>query len=151
MDKVLAQHRVMPDDLAAYADDVGPALLGNLYDASAAQIEALDRIVQRWKKETAVGDWSRLHVVVLGPGRPREGNPAYDYFVRLLGQDTVGTRVLAAENIRDPEAGLDLLATTIADRALALTFFADATKAQRGLITDGARRQLDHLFGTKHD
>jgi hypothetical protein len=129
--------------LRRYADDIAPALLGNGYDATSLQLAALHETVERWRGMLTADDWARLQVVVLGPSRPREVNPALEYFKRRVGP----SRVLAAENIRDPAAGLDLLASTVFDRDLGDSFFGDRARFEHGLLTDGARRQLDRLLG----
>jgi hypothetical protein len=146
LDRVLAQRRVSVEGLRAYADDVGPALLGNAYDAAGLQLDALHATVTRWRAAMTDDERARLHVVVLGPGRPREGHPALEYFTRLLGPAASG-HVVAAENLRDAAGGLDLLATSLVDRGVAEFFFADAERMQRGLLTDATQRHLDRLLG----
>jgi hypothetical protein len=146
IDTVSAAGGVTAAALDAYADEVGPALLGNAYDAADAQLSALHAVVQRWRAALPPEDWARLHVVVLGPNRPREAQPPYFYFQRLLGKESA-TRLITADNVSDSSAALDLLAATVNDRRLAASFFADAGRMDRGLLTDATMRHLDRLLG----
>lgn len=146
MDRVLGAGFVSSAELRAYADDLGPSLLGNLYDASQAELESLDALVTRWRGEMSAAEWARLYVVVLGPARPRERLPPYDYFQRLLGPEAAATRVIRAENVTDVAGALDLLATTVNDRRLAADFFRDPAKIDHGLMRDSTERHLDEMF-----
>ena len=145
MDKVLTAGRVGRAELHAYADDVGPALLGNAYDASEAELKALDALIRSWRGELSAEEWARLYVVVLGPARPRERHPALDYFARLLGKDAAA-RLIEADNVADVAGGLDLLATTVNDRRMAADFFGDPARFDHGLLRDATARHLDKMF-----
>ena len=147
MDRIQTQRGVKAAELSAYADDVGPILLGDLYDASAAELASLDALVKRWRGEIDESEWRRLTVVVLGLGRPRERHPPYDYFARLLGRDAEGTRLFHADNVTDVAGALDLLATTVTDRRLAQAFFNDPARMDHGLMRESTKRHLDKMFG----
>ena len=147
MDRIAADGFASRAALHAYADDVGPALLGNLYDASDAELKSLDRLVTRWRGEMSAEEWARLYVVVLGPARPRERLPPYDYFARVLGPTSAGTRLLRAENVVDVPGALDLLATTVNDRQLGADFFADPARFDRGLMRESTERHIEQMFG----
>ena len=90
-------------------------------------------------------EWQRLQVVVLGPGRPREGHPPYLYFQRRLGA-AAATRLVAVENVSESAAGLDGLAAAITDRKAAAAFFGDAARLENGLLRDATLRQLEQLL-----
>lgn len=147
MDQTLADGYVSRTALRAYADDVGPSLLGNLYDASDVELQSLDALVTRWRKHMNAAEWARLTVVVLGPARPRERLPPYEYFARLLGPQAVDQRLIRAENISDVAGALDLLATMVNDRQLAADFFRDPSRINAGLMRDSTGRHLDQMFG----
>jgi hypothetical protein len=149
MDRTLADGYVSHDSLRAYADDVGPSLLGNLYDASDAELKSLDAQVTSWRKDMSPAEWTRLYVVVLGPSRPRERLPPYEYFARLLGPQAAEQRLLRAENVTDVAGALDLLATTVNDRQLAADFFRDPARINQGLMRDSTARHLDQMFPSK--
>ena len=146
MDRVLASGAVSPEALRAYADDVGPSLLGNLYDASDAELQSLDALVRRWRAEIGAAEWARLYVVVLGPARPRERLPPDEYFRRVLGP-AAATHLIRAENVTDVPGALDLLATTVNDRKLAADFFRDPAKIDHGLMRESTQRHLEQMFG----
>jgi hypothetical protein len=142
----LADGYVSHEALHAYADDVGPSLLGNLYDASDVELQSLDALVTRWRKDMSPAEWARLYVVVLGPSRPRERLPPYEYFARRLGPQAVDERLIRAENVTDVAGALDLLATMVNDRQLAADFFRDPTRINQGLMRDSTARHLDEMF-----
>jgi hypothetical protein len=146
MDGVLARGRVTEAELRAYADDIGPALLGNIYDAAEAELTALHAAVQRVRAELGEAEWARLYVVVLGPGRPRERHAPYEYFARLLGPEAAKGRLLYADNVADVAGALDFLAATMTDRRVAEYFFADVTVFDRGLLRDATARHLERLL-----
>lgn len=147
MDRVDADGFVSSAALHAYADDVGPSLLGNLYDASDAELKSLAALVTRWRREMSAAEWARLYVVVLGVARPRERLPPYDYFARLLGPRAVGTRLIHADNVTDVAGALDLLATTVNDRKMAADFFRDPHRIDQGLMRESTERHLKQMFG----
>lgn len=147
MDRVAAAGFVSREDLRAYADDVGPSLLGNLYDASDVELKSLAALVTRWRSEMSAAEWTRLYVVVLGPARPRERLPPYDYFARLLGPAAAGTHLIHADNVTDVSGALDLLATTVNDRQLAADFFRDPHRIDEGLMRESTERHLEQMFG----
>jgi hypothetical protein len=147
MDRTLAEGYVSSDTLRAYADEVGPSLLGNLYDASDAELKSLDALVTRWRAEMGPAEWARLYVVVLGPSRPRERLPPYEYFARVLGKEAAEEHLIRADNIGDVAGGLDLLATTVTDRGLAADFFRDPGRVEAGLMKDSTDRHLEQIFG----
>ena len=146
IDRVAAARRISRAELNAYADDVGPTLSGDLYDAAQAELSSLDETVKRWRAEIGPADWSKLYVVVLGLGRPRERHPPYDYFARLLGADAADSRLIRADNVTDVAGGLDLLATTVTDRRMGEAFFSDAARMEHGLMRDATKRHLDKMF-----
>ncbi|MBV8538183.1 MAG: hypothetical protein JO128_21480, partial [Alphaproteobacteria bacterium] len=147
MDRTLADGYLSRESLRAYADEVGPSLLGNLYDASDAELKSLDALVTRWREEIGPAEWARLYVVVLGPSRPRERLPPYEYFARVLGKEAAEERLVRADNVADVAGGLDLLATTLTDRTLAADFFRDPGRIETGLMRESTGRHLEQMFG----
>jgi hypothetical protein len=145
MDRIAADGGVAGDALHGYANDVGPALQGNLYDAAEAELKSLDALVQRWRGELRPEEWSQLYVVVMGPARPRERHPPYDYFARLLGAGAE-THLLRGDNVTEIDTALDLLATTVTDRRLGQDFFGDPHELDRGLMRPATTRHLDKMF-----
>jgi len=146
IDSVLTSGQVRGDERRAWADEVAPALLGNAYDAAELQLTALHAEVERWRAGLAAGDWERLRVVVLGPNRPRESHPPFAYFARRLGAESIGRRLVNADNVESVSGGLDLLATTLTDIRAGDDFFADSNRFQRGLLSDATAILLDRLL-----
>lgn len=58
--ETLKAGRVEAQARAAWADAIGPALLGNAYDAAEAQLVALHGLVEGWKAALPQEDWARL-------------------------------------------------------------------------------------------
>lgn len=146
IDTMTARGEITARGLEVYADELGPALLGNAYDAAEVQLAALHEIVQRWRVSLAAEEWNRLHVVVLGPNRPREAQPPYLYFQRLLGP-AAATRLVSADNVTDVSVAVDLLVAAVNDRRLAQAFFNDSARLDRGLLSDATTRHLERLLG----
>src|SRR5262249_57166456 len=63
-----------------YARRMAPLVMANAADAARANLDALHRLVGRWRDETPAGDWDRLTVIVMGRQLPRKGNLAVQYF-----------------------------------------------------------------------
>lgn len=146
IDTALTDGRLATAARAAWADDIGPALLGNAYDAAEAQLLALHAQTERWRASLPETDWARLRVVVLGPNRPREAHPPLAYFQRRLGE-AAPSRLIVADNVVNPDDGLAILAATRGDERLAADFFRDSTRLRRGLLSEATARHLDRLLG----
>jgi hypothetical protein len=147
MRSVLAAGTVDETGLRGYSRAMAPLVLAGADDASALQIDGLHAVVTRWRAELPAEEWSRLHVLVLGPKAPREGNLAMQYFERVLGRREVGRRLIYSENIFSRDAALTQLGGLVIDRAVARDFFAEEMRMDRDLLSDGARKRLDRLFG----
>ncbi|MBM3538926.1 MAG: hypothetical protein FJX55_13965 [Alphaproteobacteria bacterium] len=147
IDAALKAERATVEARAEWADAVGPALLGNAYDAAEAQLGALHTLVERWRTGLPPDDWAKLRVVVLGPNRPREAHPPLAYFQRRLGEAARGSHLFSADNVTTSEGGLEILAAAISDRRLAYDFFRNSERLSRGLLMDATIRHLDRLLG----
>ena len=147
MRDTLARGAIDGAALRAYSRRMAPLVLANADDASALQIDGLHAAVRRWQAELPAAEWARLHVLVLGPKAPREGNLAMQYFERVLGRAETGRRLIYTEGIFAQDAALTLLGGLVIDRTVARDFFDDDQRMDRDLLTDGARRRLDQLFG----
>jgi hypothetical protein len=147
MRATLASGVVDAAGLRAYSRAIAPLVLASADDAAALQIDGLHALVTRWKAELPAADWARLHVLVLGPKAPREGNLAMQYFERVMGRRESGRRLIYSENIFARDAALTQLGGLVIDRAVARDFFAEEMRMDRDLLVDGARRRLDQVFG----
>lgn len=147
MRAVLASGVVDAAALRGYSRAMAPLLLAAADDAAALQIDGLHAVVTRWRAGLSAEEWGRMHVLVLGPKAPREGNLAMQYFERVLGRRETGRRLIYSENIFARDAALTQLGGLVIDRAVARDFFAEEMRMDRDLLTDGARRRLDQVFG----
>jgi hypothetical protein len=147
MRTVLAAGVVDAGGLRTFSRKMAPLVLAEADDASALQIDGLHAIVTRWRAELPAEEWARLHVLVLGPKAPRESNLAMQYFERVLGRRESGHRLIYSENIFARDAALTQLGGLVMDRAVARDFFAEEMRMDRDLLSDGARKRLDQVFG----
>jgi hypothetical protein len=147
MRAVLAAGLVEATSLRAYSRAMAPLVLAAADDAAAVQIDGLHALVTRWRTELTPAEWARLHVLVLGPKAPREGNLAMQYFERVLGRRENGRRLIYSENIFARDAALTQLGGLVIDRAVARDFFAEEMRMDRDLLIDSARKRLDQVFG----
>ena len=90
--------------------------------------------------------WSRLHVVIIGPHMPREGLVVMQYFLRLLHEPREGRRVVYAESLWEEPKAMDLLATHLLDGSVGEAFFGDFMRMHRDLLGDAAADYLTHLL-----
>lgn len=147
MRATLAADAVDAAALRTYSRAMAPLVLAAADDAAALQIDGLHALVSGWRADLSAQEWARLHVLVLGPKAPREGNLATQYFERLLGRRELGHRLIYSENIFARDAALTQLGGLVIDRAVATDFFAEEMRMDRDLLSDGARKRLDHVFG----
>ena len=135
-----------PGARAAFAHRMSPLVMANAADAARADLDALHRLVCRWRDQMPAGDWNRLTVIVMGRPLPRKNNLAVQYFSRLLSEPGEGQRIVYAESLFDEPKALDLLATRLVDTQVGRDFFDDPTRMHRDLLGDAAREYLDHLM-----
>lgn len=147
MRAVLAAGRVDADMLRGFSRRMAPLVLAGADDAAALQIDGLHAVVTRWRAALSAAEWARLHVLVLGPKAPREANLAMQYFERVLGRREAGRRLIYSEGLFARDAALTQLGGLVMDRAVARDFFAEEMRMDRDLLSDGARKRLDQVFG----
>lgn len=132
-----------------FAREMATPLMANVSDAARLQIDAVHAQMLTWNQELPEGDWSRLRAVVVGSQLPRAGSLGVQYFARLFGVPGEGDRVIYAEGLSEEDKALRLAGTHVLDRELAEDFFADPTRMNRDLLSDGANAYLDQLFGAR--
>jgi hypothetical protein len=147
IDSSIKSRTCEPGARIAFTRRMAPLVKANTADAARADLDALHRLVCRWKDQMPAGDWNRLTVIVMGRPLPRKNNLAVQYFSRLLGEPGEGQRVVYAESLFDEPKALDLLATHLVDTQVGLDFFDDPTRLHRDLLGDAAKEYLDHLLG----
>ena len=90
-------------------------------------------------------------MVLIGSHMAREGEVAWQYFSRLLGQALEGDRIIYAEGRWEVKDALDLLATHGLDRRLGAAFFGDPGRMHRDVLADAAKDWLDGHLVEKDD
>jgi hypothetical protein len=117
----------------------------NVAEATRAQLDATHVQVSAWRRDLGPQQWSRLHVVIIGPHMPREDLVVMQYFLRLLREPVEGGRVLYAESLWDEPKALDLLGTHLLDGSVGEAFFGDSMRMHRDLLGNSAREYLRRL------
>jgi hypothetical protein len=142
LDQGLESGRITHAEAAAFAQDLAPLLMANVQDATALQLEALDRAIAAWRRAMPAAEWNRLRVLLMAAHMPRDGEVTWQYFSRLLGQRAEGDRIIYAEGLFTLKDALDLLATHGVDRNLGAAFFQEPERMHRDLLADAARDWL---------
>ena len=143
LDGALAAGRVNLQKLASFAQQIAPLLLANAADATALEMQKLYTTAAAWRKQLSPADWDALHVVMIGPHMPREGEISIQFFQRLFHEPAEGKRIIYAEALWKEQDALNLLATHIVDEAAGQAFFGDPMRMHRDLLSDAATAYLD--------
>jgi hypothetical protein len=134
----------------AFTREMAPRVLAGADLAAASQLAQLHTIVSGWRQTVlSREEWEQVYVVVLGFKMPREGYTQYQYFERILGAQQGGRRLIYAEGLARCADAMSLLGTMVIDRRVATSFFGDVMRMDRDLMSDGARKYLDGLFGVR--
>ncbi len=137
-------------------------LLQLIDDAAKHRIDALDRQVQKIKKELPEEARKKIAVVVMGPPLPREGELSMQYFNKVLGDGTSmekcphlnGTltntshvfhehRLIYAESIYDENEALNTLTSYICDEKLGGALLGDPTVMRADFLKAAAQKHLN--------
>ncbi|WP_435009721.1 hypothetical protein P12x_000969 [Tundrisphaera lichenicola] len=143
LEATLGRGHCETSDLTRLTREAGPVVLANAADAAQAQIDAYHEQVSSWRREIPPDEWSRLHVLILGPQMPRKHNVAAQYFAKLLGLPGESLRLVYAEESMGEQQGLNLLATHTLDRSLSGAFFGDPDRMEIDLLGNAASVYLD--------
>ena len=147
IERALASGRPPQEAFSAWLAGLVPAVMANVEDAAAAQLDGMHALATRWRSQLGPEKWSRLNVVVLGVRQARRDNLQFAYFVRLLGTDAVDRRLIYAESVFSVDPALSLLGTILTDRVAGTAFFGDPLRMERDLLADAAARRIAQLFG----
>jgi hypothetical protein len=139
----LGSGEVSPAKLRAFARTVSPMLLANVADATALEMRELYATAAAWKKELTPAEWNALHVVMIGPHMPRDGECSIQFFERLFRERQEGERIIYAESLWNEKDALNLLATHEVDESAGQAFFGDPMRMHRDLLADAAKAYLD--------
>jgi hypothetical protein len=146
LDSVAERRTIAHSKLVAFTRGMSPLVMENVADATRAQLDALHAQVSTWRRELSPQEWSRLHVVIIGPHMPRQDLVVTQYFLRLLDEPEEGLRVVYAESLWEEPKALDLLGTHLLDGSVGQAFFGNSLRMHRDLLGDAARQYLSHLL-----
>ena len=146
LDDVSAKGRFARPSLLAFTRAMAPLVMKNVIAATHAQLDAIHTQMSAWRGELSAQEWSRLHVVIVGPHMPREDLVVTQYFLRLLHEPREGRRVVYAESLWEEPKALDLLGTHLLDGSVGEAFFGDYLRMHRDLLGDAAKQYLPHLL-----
>lgn len=146
IDETAARRSFERVSLEAFTRSMAPLVLANVTEAAEAQLDATHAQISAWRRDLTAGEWSRLHVVIIGPHMPREDLVVTQYFLRLLHEPKEGGRVVYAESLWEEPKALDLLGTHLLDGGVGAAFFGDPLRMHRDLLADAAARYLPRLL-----
>ena len=146
LDDVAGKRKFARSSLLAFTRGMAPLVMENVTEAARAQLDATHAQVSAWRRDLSPEEWSRLHVVIIGPHMPREDLVVTQYFLRLLHEPKEGRRVVYAESLWEEPKALDLLGTHLLDGAVGEAFFGDYMRMHRDLLGDAASEYLPRLL-----
>jgi hypothetical protein len=146
LDGVAARRTFARSQLIAFTRRMAPLVMENVTEATRAQLDATHAQISVWRRDLSPQQWSRLHVVIIGPHMPREDLVVMQYFLRLLHEPKEGRRVVYAESLWEEPKAMDLLATHLLDGSVGDAFFGDYMRMHRDLLGDDAAQYLSHLL-----
>ena len=145
LDEVAGQRKFARAALRAFTRRMAPLVMENVAEATRAQLDAIHAQVSLWRRDLSPEEWSRLHVVIIGPHMPREDLVVTQYFLRVLNEPREGRRVVYAESLWQEPQALDLLGTHLLDGSVGEAFFGDFMRMHRDLLGDAAKQYLPRL------
>lgn len=145
LEAILRDRKAKTEDVIAFTRRMGPWVLLNAADATRAQVDAMHRQVQSWKKEMTAEEWKALRVLIMGAALPRKGNLSVQYFARLLGETGEGMRIVYSESVFDETKALNLLGTYLLDTGIGSAFFNDPLRMHRDLLSVATEEYLKTL------
>ena len=146
LDDVAGGRKFARSRLLAFTRGMAPLVMQNVTEATRAQLDAIHAQVSAWRRDLSSPEWSRLHVLIIGPHMPRQDLVVMQYFLRLLHEPSEGRRVVYAESLWEEPQALDLLGTHLLDGSVGDAFFGDYMRMPRDLLGDAARQYLPHLL-----
>src|SRR5579872_3691587 len=146
LDEVAGRRKFARPELLAFTRRMAPLLMENVAEATRAQLDATHALISSWRREMSPQEWSRFHVVIIGPHMPRENLVVTQYFLRLLHEPGEGRRVVYAESLWQEPQAIDLLGTHLLDGSAGEAFFGDYMRMHRDLLGDAAKEYLPRLL-----
>ena len=146
LDDVAGGRNFARSSLLEFTRAMAPLVMENVTEAARAQLDAIHAQASAWRRDLSPQEWSRLHVLIIGPHMPREQLVVTQYFLRLLHEPREGRRVVYAESLWEESKALDLLGTHLLDGSVGEAFFGDYMRMHRDLLGDAASQYLPRLL-----
>jgi hypothetical protein len=146
LDDVARNRKFARSSLLAFTRAMAPLVMENVTEAARAQLDAMHAQVSAWRRDLSSQEWSRLHVLIVGPHMPRQDLVVTQYFLRLLHEPGEGRRVVYAESLWEEPKALDLLGAHLLDGSVGEAFFGDYMRMHRDLLGDAAAQYLPRLL-----
>ncbi len=139
------------DRVQAFGELSAPLYLDNAALAARLELDALHKVIGRWKERIGPQDWPKVYVVICAAHQARYRETTKQYFQKLLHEkESLGAnfenRVVYAEHIHDNDAALALLARHMVDQGASIALFGNRTRLQEDLMSDGAAEYLKVLL-----
>lgn len=149
---ILESGVVEEETLKAFAEVSAPLYLENAALAARLELDALHRVIGRWRGQLGPEEWENVYVVICAAHQARYRETTRQYFQRLFHEMVSAdanyeNRVIYAEHIHDNDAALHLLARHLVDQRASIVLFGDRTRLQEDLMSDGAAEYLQILLG----
>ena len=146
LDTVVANGRVTGEELADFAETVGPDIQPLFAAAAKAQLDACDELIREIRQTRLTEEeWEHLRVLVLGPYMARQGHLFLQYFSRLLNTPEQGDRRVVYFDGNDMGQAFDRLGTTMLDAQASHAIFGERDRLHRDVLADATTKYLSRL------
>lgn len=142
INKTISDKTFNKDDFQQYFNQVKPLFAVNVREASAAQIDTMQREMNQWRKQLSKQQWQRLIVFVAGGKMPRKQSLVVQFFSHLLNTRVGGWRLVYAEGVKTKTQLLQVLGTYYLDTQLSEMVFHNKLRMHRDLLADAAKAKL---------
>jgi hypothetical protein len=146
LDGAIARKKYTRRDLEAFTRRMSPLVMGNVADATRAQLDILHAQVTAWRREMTEPEWAAMHVLIVAAHMPRDESVHVQYFARLLHEPIEGRRIVVAESLWEEPKAMDLYGTHLLDGSIGQAFFGDPMRMHRDLLADAAKEYLPKLL-----
>ena len=143
LEKVSLEGRVSEASLLVFARRQGKALNANLNRAAGAQLEALNRIVLRWREQYIDQvRWPSIRVVVMGAATAHHHELHLQYFSAVMGVPMEGTDRLIFYEGEDRAGAESLVGRYALDGRVSDAFFDSRNRLFSDLMAEATRAWL---------
>jgi hypothetical protein len=143
IDKVEAAKGCSELELHDFVQEILPSSTGNVKEAVAADLGAMDIVVKKVHQQLTPEEWSKLHVIVCSVHMARQDESHMQYFLRLLSQQEEGRRVIFFEGSGEIQDAMNLLGTHELDSRIGQVYFGDPERMHHDLLGPAAAEYLD--------